>query len=270
MLARIRPRLLFLLSSTALVASCTGSGTTQESPSLASPPMREVRLAELTDTQPSSWASDASNWRVTLAWQAPEPAADHYVVSRDGVMVAEGLSEPTYTDAEVQADTKYRYEVVAVDAAGDSSRPAFLNVRTGSPPLKDARFEFTFDARLKPATWSGVREPPTPFTGDFSFEPICAEGSCNTRFRFVGEDLTGLLVRRGLVYSGTARGDFGFTDCYGNPVVEQAPIRFQITDAISEGDVWRVDAFEGTFTVQGAPVSGCQTGSMSWSVEARG
>lgn len=270
MLARARPRLVFLLTSAGLVAACTGSGTTDEDPSLTSPPMREVRLADLSDTQPERWAADASNWRVALTWQATEPVADHYTVSRDGVMVADGLREPTYTDAEVEADTKYRYEVVAVDGAGDSSRPAFLNVRTGAPPLKDARFEHTFDARLRPAAWSGVREPPKPFTGDFSFEPICGEGSCDTRFRFVGEDLTGVLVQRGLVYTGTARGDFGFRDCYGNPVVEQVPIRFKVTDAISEGNIWRVDGFEGTFTVQGAPVSGCQTGMMSWSVEAKG
>jgi fibronectin type 3 domain-containing protein len=44
-----------------------------------------------------------------------------YRIYRDGMNIAEGLTAPAFTDRDVQPRVRYRYEVSAVDTAGNES-----------------------------------------------------------------------------------------------------------------------------------------------------
>jgi hypothetical protein len=44
-----------------------------------------------------------------------------YQVYRDGMKIAEGLTAPAYSDKDVKPGTRYRYQVLAVDTAGNAS-----------------------------------------------------------------------------------------------------------------------------------------------------
>jgi hypothetical protein len=59
---------------------------------------------------------------IDLVWERnTEKDFASYRVYRDGRKIAEGLTAPAYSDRDVQAGTKYRYEVSAVDTVGNES-----------------------------------------------------------------------------------------------------------------------------------------------------
>jgi len=70
---------------------------------------------------------------VVLSWGAasdPDSGILGYEVTRDGVLVAAGLTELSYTDQTVRENTSYRYEVVAVNCGGTKSQAAEIAVTT--------------------------------------------------------------------------------------------------------------------------------------------
>jgi fibronectin type 3 domain-containing protein len=59
---------------------------------------------------------------IELVWERNgERDFASYSVYRDGKRIAEMLGSPTYSDKDVKAGTTYRYQVSAVDAAGNES-----------------------------------------------------------------------------------------------------------------------------------------------------
>jgi hypothetical protein len=59
---------------------------------------------------------------IELVWERnAEKDFASYTVVRDGKKVAEGLSSPSYSDRDVKAGTRYRYQVSATDTAGNTS-----------------------------------------------------------------------------------------------------------------------------------------------------
>ncbi len=74
--------------------------------------------------------------RVILAWNAARDAVGvvNYRLYRDGTLLATLAGDVLrYTDTPVSANTVYRYELVAVDAFGNVSPPAQVNIDTAQP-----------------------------------------------------------------------------------------------------------------------------------------
>lgn len=61
---------------------------------------------------------------IELVWDRnAERDFSSYSVFRDGVKVAENLTAPAYSDHDVKPGTRYKYQVAAVDTAGNASAP---------------------------------------------------------------------------------------------------------------------------------------------------
>ena len=83
------------------------------------------------DTAPPSAPSDlaaiaAAHDRVDLSWTAAtdDVGVTAYDVYRDGWLLSSGVTSTSYADITVTGSTTYSYEVVARDAAGNSSTPS--------------------------------------------------------------------------------------------------------------------------------------------------
>ncbi|NQT84847.1 CotH kinase family protein, partial [bacterium] len=75
---------------------------------------------------------------VVLTWGAasdPDSGILGYEVSRDGVLLATGLTGLSYTDDTVRENTSYQYEVVAINGGGTKSEPAKVPVTTSQDNL---------------------------------------------------------------------------------------------------------------------------------------
>jgi hypothetical protein len=73
---------------------------------------------------------------LVLHWTAsPDLDLAGYRLFRDGEPIADGLSEPTFTESEL-GEGIHDYELVAIDRAGNQSAPAKLRARFDiTPPL---------------------------------------------------------------------------------------------------------------------------------------
>lgn len=114
---------LALLATISLVA-CT-AGADGSIPSAPASPIGRIRLQGLTVDQPTTWQPDGSNWSAELMWDAPATDIQHYTIRRDGITLADDLTEPSYTDDTISPAEHFVYEVVAVDpaATGATSNP---------------------------------------------------------------------------------------------------------------------------------------------------
>jgi hypothetical protein len=85
-------------------------------------------------TPPAALSAETPDYTtVILSWGAaadPDSGILGYQVSRDGVVLAAGLTALSYTDGTVQENTPYQYEVIAVNGGGIESQPAQVAVTT--------------------------------------------------------------------------------------------------------------------------------------------
>ncbi|WP_211256494.1 immunoglobulin domain-containing protein, partial [Edaphobacter aggregans] len=84
----------------------------------------EVLASTATTTPPAApsnlTATVASSSQINLSWTASSTSGVTYMVLRNGVAVASGLTGTTYIDTGLTASTTYSYTVEAVDAGGTS------------------------------------------------------------------------------------------------------------------------------------------------------
>jgi chitodextrinase len=104
-----------------------------------SSPTANVTTGAVSDTTPPSQptgftATAAGAVAATLSWNASTDniGVTGYILSRDGVLVAEG-NATSFTDTGLAPATTYAYAIVARDAAGNQSSPASASVTTGTP-----------------------------------------------------------------------------------------------------------------------------------------
>jgi hypothetical protein len=247
-----------------LATACSPSSSVDQ----ATPPgpsLTGVGLEELRAEQPAAWKGTGQNWIVTLTWNEPEAPVDHYVVSRDGSVIDNDVSEPRYVDRAIWPSSGYRYEVVAVGDSG-KTRPASVHIRTNAPPLEQARLAGAFDVRMVPTAWDTV-ERPKAYEARFTFDPRCPEGACPVVWDEYYGTAEGLLESNGATYSGTAHGTFSLVDCYGRKVNERIEIEVEVARANGSGSddrAWIADRIRGTLRQIGPPVAGCEEVSVSW------
>lgn len=94
-----------------------------------------------TDTQkpatPGNLRAQASHDRVVLNWDASSDNVGvvSYEIRRNDVRIATvGANQTSYTDTNVLPDEGYGYDVIAIDAAGNRSDEAFVNIMTPDAP----------------------------------------------------------------------------------------------------------------------------------------
>ena len=109
---------------------------TPAAPPDAQPPARPTGLV----------AGDVAHNSVSLAWDDPdETTITHYQIlrrdrDRDApghfhtINTNTGAATTTYTDTSAQADKRYVYRIIAVNAAGNSPRSSYVNVDTPTEP----------------------------------------------------------------------------------------------------------------------------------------
>lgn len=248
-----------------IVAACTGSTGGPERSASPLPSLRVAKVEGLSLEQPRRWASDASNWTVSLTWDPVDGPVDHYEVKRDGIVVSDEIDTPSFDDGGVAPGNSYRYEVRAVDAAGTASRPAMARFRMETPPLDEARFRGMYFVRMVPTTWNTTQKPGAGRT-EFFLDPRCPKVDRVCDITWQNEEFTarGVLERDGLTYRGTARGHFLLGDCHGNETGETLTIELKVLEAAGNEDDWDISRFEGTLDETGDPVAGCYPGHIAW------
>jgi fibronectin type III domain protein len=184
--------------------------------------------------------------RVSLSWQAPAGATiDHYLVARNGEEIATVASRYLgHVDANVAPGTRYRYEVTAVTADGDTSAPAAVTIRTPMPDV----------ATAAPSGSYRVRMTVTAAQGWESIGP----GDRRTltwRFTANGERLAGAslggtwhlaLTRTSLPwFRGTTRAQL--SACSFTPVTDTITVRLRPTAGRMIGGRWVASRFTGTY-----------------------
>jgi hypothetical protein len=110
-------------------------------------------------TAPSSLAANPTSTTVTLSWSASTDnvGVDHYAVYEDGILLG-NTSTPGYVVTGLSPETAYTYTVEAVDAAGNISAQASVDVTTDAAPIGGT---FTFE----PTTLASNIDVPGRFRG---------------------------------------------------------------------------------------------------------
>jgi hypothetical protein len=246
-----------------ILAACTSSGG-GASPSVAASP---AARSGFTIEQPA-WGSDPSTWSVTLTWDAPAGpfVVDHYEVTRDGATIAAAVKTSTFDDAKVAPGTRYRYTVVAVDAAGRRTPESIASIRTRTPKAADARLSGRFLTSMQVTSSNvGASGSATVF---WVFSPTCSQGACRARLTVEGHGLLGILSRSGGSYTGTLSAPFLIRSCQGVHIAETLVVSIRIQHAKAVGRAWRATRFSGTFA-ETASAAGCQVGRNSYVVHGR-
>ena len=130
------------------MSACSPSTSEEEAPE--GPGIADMRLEGLMAEQPRQWKGTGENWVVMLTWSEPGVPVDHYVVSRNGSVIDNDVAGPGYRDRAIWPSEPYEYEVTAIDASWESSRPASVRIRTDAPPLAESRLVGDFDVRMTP------------------------------------------------------------------------------------------------------------------------
>lgn len=114
------------------VTASDGTGNT-------SPPSNTATATTVADTTPPTApgtpvATGVTASQVSLSWTASTDnvGVTGYRVVRDGTIIA-AVSGTSYTDASVSPSTQYAYQVIAYDAAGNSTASGTLSVITPAP-----------------------------------------------------------------------------------------------------------------------------------------
>jgi hypothetical protein len=201
---------------------------------------------------------------VTLSWDEPSGfEVDHYRVDRDGRTVSDGVSSTTFTDADAEPGATYRYSVIALDPSGAQTRPALTTVKTGVPPIADARLEGRFVMKLHITSQSGLQGGAHGGGIIFVFDPACRSGACNVSWSRQGSSGSGTLVRNGTSYSGTVHAPFFVRSCQGGAISETLVFHLRVRAGEAFHGAWRAAKIDGTLD-ETAHAIGCVTAHLSY------
>lgn len=252
---------LALVSCTSSPSETEGSPTTTTSAT----PTERAKIEGLRIEEPR-WRGEGDGWRLVLSWsEPPSVEIDHYEIARDGITIAEAVSSTVFQDEDVEPSARYRYVVVGVDAEGARTRDVAETIRTGEPPLAEARLDGTFAVRLHVVRSKGTRNPVRDGAVSFSFDPRCRSGPCAVRWRVRGTEAEGTLHRDRAVYARTLRAPLFVRNCFGRVVPETLDVRLRVTRAAPLGERWRATKIDGSIDeVSSSP--GCRTATIHWSL----
>ncbi|MGH2629513.1 MAG: hypothetical protein ACRDHI_02990 [Actinomycetota bacterium] len=223
------------------------------------------RIEGLAIEQPA-WKADGSNWSLTLSWREPEGfQVDHYRVVRDGVTVAGHVSGTTFRDDGARPGTRYSYRVSGVGPAGKPTRPDVERVKTGQPPLSEARLEGTFALRMVVESASGTQNPVRGGAISHTFEPRCGKGACSVRWSMRTARANGLLRRDGAVYAARLSTPLFIRSCFGRAVDEAIDVRLRVSAAAAYRHAWRATKVRGRIG-EVSSFKGCQAAAIVWNV----
>ena len=246
------------------LTACTTPSTDDE-PSADPTPIQGVRIEGVRAAQPDRWAPDGSNWEITITWDEPAAAIDHYEISRDDILLDNDVQALSYTDGGAPPGERVRYEIVGM--SGDtSSLPGGVGLRTGEPSLDEARFDGSFNVDVVAVDWSTTIVEPKSYRAQFIFKPLCAKStwSCDVSWDEYYGTAEGTLERRGPTYAGEAFGTLNLPDCRtGKKLDARLEIDVKVLRAAAANG-WFVDDFKGTI-VESLPASAsCPAVSISW------
>ena len=246
-----------------LFTACT---RVSDEPAPGSPSERgEPRVENLTIDEPS-WAPDGSNWALVLRWDPPAAfETDHYVLTRDGIVLDRELAATRWIDRDAEPGTRVSYSVRAVDATGATSLRARVSLRTSAPALSRARLDGSFVMRMRVEHASGTRDHVTGGAVVFHFAPLCREGPCSVRWTVEDRRTQAVLARDGDAYVASATTPLFVTGCDGSVIDEIVRVRLRVNAAAPLRGAWRATAIEGTVE-ESTSSSGCLPASIDWSV----
>lgn len=255
-------RLAALCVSALLFVACTSGDDPADTPNPGTG--GPGTIVELRADQPMTWDPAGRRWAVTLTWTtSPGAAADRYEVRRDGVPIVQELGQPSYRDPQVDPGTTYVYTVLGTDPDGGSTPPADVSVRTGAPPLAEARLQGSFLVDLRVTASAGLRNDASSGRLLFRYAPRCGEGACPVRWSVRARMPNGVLARTDARYRGRARGPFMIQRCDGGPIQERIEVTTQVLQAGPVGRSWRATRIAGTLVERGhAP--GCVPARIRW------
>lgn len=221
------------------------SGTATDEP--------ETRLAAVAGlrAEQGRWNANPDSWRVTLSWQSVDGAAA-YVISRNGRRL-DRVEATDFVDDSVSPLERYRYEVVALDAEGNASKPARTKIRIDALPTELARVQGRFLLNLKvQSSTIGIGNGRVVVT----FEPTCAVGPCTARWEFE-QGNTGTVQRDAAAYEGSGSGSFLFRGCHGEKISSAVTLEFRVEQARTVGRAWRATRISGTLRESVGSFSNC-------------
>jgi hypothetical protein len=249
-----------LSRTTTSSAPSTVGGSSTESASPASP----VDLTGLKADQPSRWRDDPKAWIVRLSWDEPIGfEVDHYQVARDGRTVSSAVSGTTFSDHDAEPGATYHYSVVAFDPSGAQTQPGVTTVKTGIPPLADARLEGAFVMKLHITSQSGLQGGAHGGGIIFLFDPSCRSGACNVVWSLRGSSGSGTLARHGASYAGTVHAPFFVRSCQGGAISETLVFNIRVRAGEAFHGQWRAGKIDGTLD-ESAPALGCVTAHLTY------
>jgi hypothetical protein len=208
------------------------------------------------------WKADPSSWSVTLTWDAPAGEVDHYEVRRNGKKLDTSLTTTKFEDGDVEPETTYRYDVIAVDPSGAPSEPATARVKTGRLATEDGRLEGQYIVKLHVVSSS------LGFKGGsivFVLNADCREGPCDIRWSLKGRPGEGELKRSGASYEGHASTPLFIRSCHGSTIPESVDVKIRVTTSHFVRHAWRATKFEGTIN-EYASSSGCVSAHNTFSL----
>jgi hypothetical protein len=239
------------------VASLNPTATTPPAPSVA-PPVGFTAKGQ------------AIPFGVVMTWSAPTgQGVQGYRIYREGVQIATPPSgTTTYMDSNVKPGKTYTYEILTRGTGLIQSARVSSDVVVPVPPLSSARFEGTFDAKMKTTSQSGYSDNLGSFTLGWNFKPKCSEGSCDVTWKDLHyKDFKTALDRKGVNYSGSDTGKF-FGVCGGAKGTSTLTLTLHVVKAKVIAGEWRATKLEGTLVESHSSAFGCVSGGAHFSVTA--
>ncbi len=253
-----------LLGAACVSMGSSGSGPSSTAETTTSALAAPGSPAALRADQPAVWRSDPESWSVVLTWLPPsgvQPGS--YEVTRDGLVLEEALAGTRLVDQDVLPRTTYRYGVTAVDVVGARGETASVKVVTDAPAVGGARLQGRFRMRMHVLGQRGLRDYVGGGTMLFGFDPGCADGPCDVRWRRQGRSGSGRLVRRAASYHGEVRASFQIRSCDGRRRKERLSFHLRVAAAAVIRGRWRATRIRGRLR-ESAPAPGCVTARIQW------
>jgi hypothetical protein len=207
---------------------------------------------------------------VIMTWSAPTgETVQGYRIYRQSVEIASvPTGTTTYTDSNVKPGKHYTYEIVTRGTGLIQSARVSSEVDVPVPPLSSARFQGTFDAKLKTTSQSGYTNNLGSFTLGWNFKPKCGEGTCDVTWKdLYYKDFKTTMDRKGVKYSGSDAGTF-FGTCGGAKGTSTLTLTLHVVKAKVISGEWRATKLEGTLVESHASAFGCVSGGAHFSVTA--
>jgi hypothetical protein len=214
---------------------------------------------------------------VGLTWQGPAtgpPPAKYLVLVNGSSSGSIPGTDTSCTVRDLNPDTGYRFQLVAVRDGHRSVRSAAITADTEQPSISAAVLSGSFTAHEHVVK----SEPQLPhifsvgstFTDPWSFAANCSSGPCSSvlsaRINGVAIDVT--LHPSGATYTGTASSNklekCGTSSSY--PIHSTVHLRITVTAAGAVGSLWEASAWSGTVVVHDAltPAGAVQCLADSW------